>query len=184
MLPTLEALGIGFVPFSPLGRGFLTGRSTKIQLLINQTSVIPFRALLRNAKGKSGVGGFAESDCKAERQYARTNSPGVVACAKAMDCSDPWYYEAQRLRENNAAAMIEIGTADLQEIETVASTITVRAHVIPNTMSKRLVSKSWLDSCRNPFHAKDAKFKWKAANLNQIERSFDIRYSLLDIRHS
>ncbi len=89
VLPTLEELGIGFVPFSPLGAGFLTGKideSTKFDPADFRNSVPRFAP---GAQGKSGVGGSgAESRCP-KGGDSRPDRACVSACPEAMDRTRP-----------------------------------------------------------------------------------------------
>ena len=132
VLPTLEALGIGFVPFSPLGRGFLTGK-------INENTTFD-KSDFRNT-----VPRFTPEARKANQalvdllnRIARQNgsTPAQIALAWLL-AQKPWIVpipgttKLERLSENNTAAKVELSTADLQEIETVASTITVQGGRYP-----------------------------------------------------
>ena len=95
VLPTLEELGIGFVPFSPLGRGFLTGKineNTTFDKSDIRNTVPRFTPEAR--KANQALVDLLNRIARQKDMYARTNSPGVVVGAKAMDCSDSWYYEA------------------------------------------------------------------------------------------
>ena len=132
VLPTLEELGIGFVPFSPLGRGFLTGK-------INENTTFD-KSDFRNT-----VPRFTPEARKANQalvdllnRIARQNgsTPAQIALAWLL-AQRPWIVpipgttKLERLKENNAAAKVELSAADLQEIETAASTITVQGARYP-----------------------------------------------------
>ena len=94
VLPALEELGIGFVPFSPLGRGFLTGKineNTTFDKSDFRNSVPRFTPEAR--KANQALVELLNLIAR-QKMYARPDCPGVVAGAKAMDCSDSWYYEA------------------------------------------------------------------------------------------
>src|SRR5688572_6346104 len=124
VLQTLEELGIGFVPFSPLGRGFLTGK-------INENTTFD-KSDFRNT-----VPRFTPEARKANQalvdllnRIAKQNgcTPAQIALAWLL-AQRPWIVpipgttKLERLKENNAAAIVELSTVDLQEIETAASTI-------------------------------------------------------------
>ncbi len=124
IIPTLEELGIGFVPYSPLGRGFLTGK-------IDETTTFgsdDFRSQLPR---------FTPEALKANRDFVellaslaerKGITPGQVALAWLL-AQKPWIVpipgttDPQRLRENNGAAEVELSTADLVEIESGAAKI-------------------------------------------------------------
>jgi aryl-alcohol dehydrogenase-like predicted oxidoreductase len=138
VLPTLEELGIGFVPFSPLGRGFLTGK-------INENTTFDMSDI-RNI-----VPRFTPEARKANQalvdllnRIARQNGCTAAQVALAwLLAQRPWIVpipgttKFERLKENNAAAIIELSTSDLQEIETAASTITVLGERYPEHYEQR-----------------------------------------------
>ena len=91
IIPTLEELGIGMVPFSPLGKGFLTGASTRARRSTNATSAVRFRASLP-ARARSTS---ASSDCcgksaiGAARPRRRSRSPGFLPRSRgSCRCSE------------------------------------------------------------------------------------------------
>jgi aryl-alcohol dehydrogenase-like predicted oxidoreductase len=118
ILPTLEELGIGFVPFSPLGKGFLTGQidaNTTFDSGDFRNSVPRFTADARAANMA-----FVELLTRiAERKNA---TPGQVALAWILT-QKPWIVpipgttKAHRLKENVAAAEVHLTSDDLREIE-------------------------------------------------------------------
>jgi aryl-alcohol dehydrogenase-like predicted oxidoreductase len=94
VIPTLEELGIGLVPYSPLGRGFLTG---KIDETTNFAST-DFRANLPrfhtgSTQNKSGVSRFVEVHRRSERRDACADSARVDTRSEAMDCSDSRHHQ-------------------------------------------------------------------------------------------
>jgi aryl-alcohol dehydrogenase-like predicted oxidoreductase len=127
ILPTLEELGIGFVPFSPLGKGFLTGKideTTTFESSDFRTTVPRFDAEARKANRA-----FVELlEHVAERKDA---TPAQIALAWIL-AQKPWIVpipgttKLQRLEENIAAADVELTHDDLQEIETAAAQITAQ----------------------------------------------------------
>ncbi|HSM72918.1 MAG TPA: aldo/keto reductase [Anaerolineales bacterium] len=126
ILPTLEELGIGFVPFSPLGRGFLTG---KIDETTSFTSDdfrhnVP-RFTPENRKANQGLVGLMTRI--AEKKQA---TPAQIALAWLL-AQKPWIVpipgttKQHRLEENIGAAGIELTPDDLQDLEHATSQITI-----------------------------------------------------------
>ena len=125
ILPTLEELGIGFVPFSPLGKGFLTGKideATTFESSDFRNTVPRFDADARKVNRA-----FVELlERIAERKDA---TPAQIALAWVL-AQKPWIVpipgttKLHRLEENIAAADIDLSDDDLQEIETATAQIT------------------------------------------------------------
>jgi len=137
ILPTLEELGIGFVPFSPLGKGFLTGT------IDNKTTFEPTD--FRNV-----VPRFTEENRKANIAFvewlktfaARTNAtPAQIALAWLL-AQKPWIVpipgttKRHRLEENLGAANIQLTAEDLRDIDRAASQIEVHGARYPEAMLK------------------------------------------------
>ena len=127
ILPTLEELGIGFVPFSPLGRGFLTGKideSTSFDSTDFRSTVPRFAPEAR--KANRSLVDLIES--MAQRKKA---TPAQIALAWLL-AQKPWIVpipgttKLHRLQENVAAASVELTADDLHDIESAASQITVQ----------------------------------------------------------
>ena len=95
ILPTLEELGIGFVPFSPLGKGFLTGK-------IDETTTFGARRLPQHrpallaggAQGEPGAGRPARADRRAQGRDPGADRARLAARAEAVDRADPRHHEA------------------------------------------------------------------------------------------
>jgi aryl-alcohol dehydrogenase-like predicted oxidoreductase len=137
VLPTLEELGIGFVPFSPLGKGFLTGK-------INENT--PFdRSDFRNT-----IPRFAPEARKANQALVdllgtiaerKQATPAQIALAWLL-AQKPWIVpipgtrKLSRLEENIGAAAIELTPDDLREIESAASKITVQGARYPEQLEQ------------------------------------------------
>ena len=126
ILPTLEELGIGFVPYSPLGRGFLTGKideSTTFDSSDFRNTIPRFTPEARKAN-KALVDLLARV---AERKHA---TPARISLAWLL-AQKPWIVpipgttKLTRLEENIGAAGIELTPSDLREIDAAASKITV-----------------------------------------------------------
>lgn len=139
VLPTLEELGIGFVPFSPLGKGFLTGKineETKFDSTDFRNLVPRFSEENRKANHVlvDLIGRFAEQ---------KKITPAQVALAWLL-AQKPWIVpipgttKLDRLRENNGAASVRLAPEDLRELESAASKITVQGKRYPESLQKRV----------------------------------------------
>jgi aryl-alcohol dehydrogenase-like predicted oxidoreductase len=141
VLPTLEALGVGFVPFSPLGRGYLTGT-------IDDTTTFD-RADFRN-----GLPRFSADNRKANLAFvawlksfaeAKHATPAQVALAWLL-AQRPWIVpipgttKRHRLDENLGAVRVELTPDDLREIDRAASRIAVQGDRYPEHL-QRLVGR-------------------------------------------
>ena len=95
VLPTLEELGIGFVPFSPLGKGFLTGEDRR-EHDVRQHRLPQHRPALHagGSEGESGPGRSARRDRGTEEGDARPDRARLAAGPEAVDRSDPRHHEA------------------------------------------------------------------------------------------
>jgi len=137
VLPTLEELGIGFVPFSPLGRGFLTGKideNTTFDSSDFRNSVPRFTPEARKANQ-------ALVDLLSRVAERKKATPAQIALAWLL-AQKPWIVpipgttKAQRLEENIGAAGVELTSDDLREIDDAASTITVQGARYPESMQR------------------------------------------------
>ena len=137
ILPTLEELGIGFVPFSPLGRGFLAGKineNTTFDSTDFRTTLPRFtpEALKANQALVALLGTIAER---------KNATPAQIALAWLL-AQNPWIVpipgttKLHRLTENVRAAAIELTADDLNEIETAASQIEVQGARYPESLQK------------------------------------------------
>jgi aryl-alcohol dehydrogenase-like predicted oxidoreductase len=127
ILPTLEELGIGFVPFSPLGKGFLTGK-------IDETTTFDsadFRNTVPRFSPEARKANLALVDQLASIAQRKGATPAQIALAWIL-AQKPWIVpipgttKLHRLEENLAAASIELNRNDLRDIESAASQITVQ----------------------------------------------------------
>jgi aryl-alcohol dehydrogenase-like predicted oxidoreductase len=127
IMPALEELGIGFVPFSPLGRGYLTGKideNTTFDSTDFRNTVPRFAPEARRANRAL----VDLLDTLAQRKKA---TPAQIALAWIL-ARKPWIVpipgttKLDRLQENIAAASIELSEGDLREIESATSEITVQ----------------------------------------------------------
>ena len=138
VIPVLEELGIGFVPFSPLGKGFLTGKideNTKFDSSDFRSVVPRFTPEARKAN---------EVLVELLRTIAdrKKATPAQIALAWLL-AQKPWIVpipgtkKLDRLEENIAAAEVELSADDLREIEAAASTIKIQGARYPEQLEKR-----------------------------------------------
>jgi len=137
IIPTLEALGIGFVPFSPLGKGFLTGaikEDTKFDKTDFRNSVPRFTEENRKANQAMVdlIGKFAQQ---------KKVTPAQVALAWLL-AQKPWIVpipgttKLHRLEENIGAVAVDLTPEEVKELETAASEIAVQGARYPEALQK------------------------------------------------
>jgi aryl-alcohol dehydrogenase-like predicted oxidoreductase len=125
ILPTLEELGIGFVPFSPLGKGYLTGKIDESTTLDSTD----FRNTIPRFSPENRKANQAFIDLLGQIAQRKDATPAQVALAWLL-AQKPWIVpipgttKVHRLEENVGAAGVELTEGDLREIETSASQIT------------------------------------------------------------
>jgi len=137
VLPTLEELGIGFVPFSPLGKGFLTGK-------INEDTKFDstdFRNIVPRFTPEARKANQALVDLLRRVAERKKATPAQIALAwllarKAWIVPIPGTTKLSRLEENIGAVAIELTSEDLREIDSAASTITVQGARYPEDLAK------------------------------------------------
>jgi aryl-alcohol dehydrogenase-like predicted oxidoreductase len=137
ILPTLEELGVGFVPFSPLGKGFLTGK-------------IDDKTTFDSADFRNVVPRFTPENRKANQAFVdwlatfaerRKATPAQIALAWLL-AQKPWIVpipgttKSHRLEENLGAARIQLSADDLREIVGAASQIEVHGARYPEHLQK------------------------------------------------
>ena len=134
VLPTLEELGIGFVPFSPLGKGFLTGA-------INENTTFDstdFRNIVPRFTPEARKANQALVDLLGDIAARKKVTPAQIALAWLL-AQKPWIVpipgttKLHRLEENIGAAGVELTPEDLRKIDSAASKITVKAPATRNT---------------------------------------------------
>ena len=136
MLPTLEELGIGFVPFSPLGKGFLTGKineNTTFDSTDFRNIVPRFTPEARKAN-QAWLICWAES--RAEAGDAGADRSRLAAGAETVDRSDPGHHEVAPAGGEHGAAGVELTPDDLREIESAVSKITVQGARYPEHLER------------------------------------------------
>jgi aryl-alcohol dehydrogenase-like predicted oxidoreductase len=132
VLPTLEELGIGFVPYSPLGKGFLTGKMDEN----TQIESNDFRSTLPRFTPENRKANHALVDLLGRIAEQKKATPAQIALAWLL-AQKPWIVpipgttKLNRLEENIGAAGVELTADDLREIESAASKITVQGARYP-----------------------------------------------------
>jgi len=137
VLPTLEELGIGFVPFSPLGRGFLTGKMSE-NTAFDSTDL---RSTLPRFTPEARKANQTLVDLLGDIAERKKATPAQIALAWLL-AQKPWIVpipgttKLHRLEENIGAAAIELTSDDLREIENAASQIKVEGARYPEHLEK------------------------------------------------
>jgi aryl-alcohol dehydrogenase-like predicted oxidoreductase len=136
-LPTLEALGIGFVPFSPLGRGFLTGAITEHTTFDDSD----FRNLLPRFTADARKANQVLVDFLRRIAERKRATPAQVALAWLL-AQKPWIVpipgttKLRRLDENIGAAAVDLTVDDLHEVDAAASQIAVHGARYPEDLER------------------------------------------------
>ncbi len=136
-LPVLEELGIGFVPFSPLGRGFLTGKMNENTTFDSSD----FRNTLPRFTAEARKANRALVDLLGEIAKRKHATPAQIALAWLL-AQKPWIVpipgttKLKRLEENVRAVEIELMRDDLREIESAASQIEVQGARYPEHLEQ------------------------------------------------
>jgi aryl-alcohol dehydrogenase-like predicted oxidoreductase len=139
IIPTLERLGIGFVPFSPLGRGFLTGRIDAG----TSFGTGDIRATLPRFTPEARAANQAVVDLLGRIAAAKRATPAQIALAWLL-AQKPWIVpipgtrRLERLDENLGAGAVELTADDLAEIDTAAAAITVEGDRYPEAMQRMI----------------------------------------------
>ena len=132
VLPTLEELGIGFVPYSPLGKGFLTGKIDE-NTSFDSTD---FRNQLPRFTPENRKANQVSVDLLQKIAQRKKATPGQIALAWLL-AQKPWIVpipgttKLHRLEENIGAVAVKLTTDDLREIESATSKITVQGARYP-----------------------------------------------------
>lgn len=139
ILPALEELGIGFVPFSPLGRGFLTGQVTAD----SQFGEGDIRAGLPRFQRDVIEANLALVDRVSELARGKGATPGQVALGWLL-AQQPWIVpipgtrRVERLEENLGAVDLELTAADLAQLDEASASIQVLGDRYPEAMQKMI----------------------------------------------
>jgi aryl-alcohol dehydrogenase-like predicted oxidoreductase len=137
VLPTLEELGIGFVPYSPLGKGFLTGKISED----TKFDKSDFRNIVPRFTPENRKANQALVDLLGRFAQQKKATPAQIALAWLL-AQKPWIVpipgttKLKRLEENIGAVAIELTSDDLREIESAASKITVQGARYPESIEQ------------------------------------------------
>jgi len=137
VIPTLEELGIGFVPFSPLGKGFLTGKISED----TKFDKSDFRNIVPRFTPENRKANHALVDLLGRFAQQKKATPAQIALAWLL-AQKPWIVpipgttKLHRLEENIAAVNVELSPDDLHELETAASKIAVQGARYPAELQK------------------------------------------------
>src|SRR2546429_1168332 len=138
LLPTLEELGIGFVPFSPLGKGFLTGTIDEKTTFVSSD----FRNIVPRFTPEARKSNLALVDVLRTIASRKQATPAQIALAWLL-AQQPWSVpipgttKVARLDENLGAVAIRLTPDDLREIDRAASRITIQGARYPEQLEKR-----------------------------------------------
>jgi aryl-alcohol dehydrogenase-like predicted oxidoreductase len=127
IMPTLEELGIGFVPFSPLGKGFLTGKMDQNTTFDSKD----FRSTVPRLSPENLKANQAFVDLLKQVSQRKNATPAQIALAWLL-AQKPWIVpipgttKLHRLKENLGSVAVELTPGELQEINTASSGITVQ----------------------------------------------------------
>jgi aryl-alcohol dehydrogenase-like predicted oxidoreductase len=137
LLPTLEELGIGFVPFSPLGKGFLTGK-------IDENTTFDrsdFRNIVPRFTPEARKANRALVDLLAHIAQRKAVTPAQIALAWLL-AQKPWIApipgttKLARLEENLGAATVELSSDDLRDIEAASAQVTLQGARYPEQLQR------------------------------------------------
>jgi aryl-alcohol dehydrogenase-like predicted oxidoreductase len=137
VVPTLEELGIGFVPFSPLGKGFLTGKMDENRTF-EKTDI---RSTIPRFAPEAMKVNQALVDLLGSIAAQKKATPAQIALAWLL-AQKPWIVpipgttKLHRLEENIGAAAVELSAGDLQQIESAAAEIKVQGARYPEHIEK------------------------------------------------
>src|SRR5262249_6213968 len=141
ILPTLEELGMGFVPFSPLGKGFLTGAINQY----TQLDKTDFRSIVPRFSTHNTKANQALVDVLSKFAQQKKATPAQIALAWLL-AQKPWIVpipgttKLHRLEENLGGANVQLTSDDLRQIDDAASKLTAQGARYPEAFQK-LVSR-------------------------------------------
>jgi aryl-alcohol dehydrogenase-like predicted oxidoreductase len=137
VLPTLEELGIGFVPYSPLGRGFLTGQITENTKFDSSD----FRSILPRFTPEARKANQALVDLLRKIGERKKATPAQIALAWLL-AHEPWIVPIpgtrglERLKENIGATTVQLTSDDLRQIDSASSQIKVEGARYPERLEQ------------------------------------------------
>jgi aryl-alcohol dehydrogenase-like predicted oxidoreductase len=139
ILPTLAELGIGFVPFSPLGKGFLTGKIDD-STIFDSTD---FRNVVPRFTPENRQANQVVVDLISDIARGKNATPAQIALAWVL-AQKPWMVpipgttKLHRLEENLGAANVELTADDLRELDSAVSELTVQGDRYPAAMQQMI----------------------------------------------
>lgn len=139
IIPTLEELGIGFVPFSPLGKGFLTGAIDET----TQFSESDFRRIVPRFTEEARKANVVIVDLLRQQAVEKDVTPGQIALAWLL-AQRPWIVpipgttKLHRLKENLGAANVELSAQELARITEAVSRLTIQGERYPASIRERV----------------------------------------------
>jgi len=137
ILPTLEELGIGFVPFSPLGKGFLTGKISE-ETKFDKTdfrNIVP-RFTPENRKANQSVVDLLSKVAEQKKATAAQIALAWILAQKPWMVPIPGTTKLHRLEENMGAANVQLTVDDLREIDNASAKIPVQGARYPENLQK------------------------------------------------
>ena len=140
IMPTLEELGIGFVPFSPLGKGFLTGKideNTRFDSNDFRNTVPRFNP--ENRRANEPIVDLLERIAKQKQATSAQIALAWLLAQKPWIVPIPGTTKMHRLEENVGAASVHLTPDDLREIDRAASEVPIRGHRYSDS------SQRWID---------------------------------------
>jgi aryl-alcohol dehydrogenase-like predicted oxidoreductase len=138
LLPTLEELGIGLVPFSPLGKGFLTGKiDEKTEFVKTDFRNIVPRFAPEARKANQALVDLLKKIAERKKATSAQIALAWLLAQKPWIVPIPGTTKLSRLEENIGAAAVDLTSDDLREIESAASKITIEGARYPEALEKR-----------------------------------------------
>lgn len=177
IIPTLEELGIGFVPYGPLGRGFLTGK-------MNENTTFEgsdFRGSLPRFTPEALKANQALIDLLSRVAQQKNATPAQIALAWLL-AQKPWLVpipgttKLHRLDENLGAANVELSADDLQQIDSAAASITVEGARYPEHLEQARGAKRQQYAAAQQRRRPPAGAHWHV----QVGRDVVVRLAFVD----
>jgi aryl-alcohol dehydrogenase-like predicted oxidoreductase len=138
VVPTLQELGIGFVPFSPLGKGFLTGKINENTTFHTSDfrNIVP-RFTPENRKANQTVVDLLGTIAQRKKSTSAQIALAWLLAQKPWIVPIPGTTKLSRLEENIGAAAVTLSSDDLREIDSAASQIAVKGDRYPEELERR-----------------------------------------------
>ena len=138
LLPVLEELGIGMVPYGPLGRGFLTGTMTAEKVIPEGDVRGTFLACSRSRERPIGAGGgLTEQLCRGVERHCVANRSGVAPRTEAMDRTDSRNDPFSRVEQNNGSVELKLTPNDLGQIDQMLASVQILGDRYPEEIERQ-----------------------------------------------